>query len=62
MGLYLGSSEKLRISSTIGSIIGACRLNIPTLSPITNSIRLLSFDNYTLQDSNGIYLTVKEDN
>ena len=45
MGLYLGNSENLKVN-----------LN----NTITNGIRLLSSDNYTLKDSNGLYLTVKD--
>lgn len=57
MALYLGNSEKLRISY----MNGYCRLIIPSDSTIPNGIKLLSFDNYILQDSNGVYLTAKED-
>lgn len=59
MGLYLGSSAKVKINS----INGVLRLNIPTISssPIVNGVMLKSSDNYILKDLNGIYLTVKED-
>lgn len=60
MGLYLGSSAKLKINSSKNGIL---RLNIPVIpsSPIVNGVMLKSLDNYILKDLNGIYLTVKED-
>ena len=57
MALYLGSGEKVRIITSSG----ACNLIICSLTPITNGIKLLSFDNYILKDYNGVYLTVRED-
>ena len=57
MALHLGGSEKLKIS--LSDVV--CRLNLFSEVPITNNTRLLSCDNYILQDSNGLYLTVKED-
>ena len=62
MGLYLGNSEKLQIVTTINSISGVCNLFIPSVNPITNGMKLISSDNFILKDSNGIYLTTKEDN
>ena len=56
MGLYLGNGDKFKITT----INGACTLHIGT--PITSGVRLLSFDNYILKDSNGLFLTPKEDN
>ena len=56
MALYLGSSEKLKI--TLNNIV--YYLNLYSTKPITNGIRLLSSDGYTLKDSNGLYLTAKE--
>lgn len=57
MALYLGNSEKLRITLSNGKYA----LNIPSISaPSTSGVRLLSFDNYILKDSNGLYLTAKE--
>lgn len=56
MALYLGSSDKLKIN--LDDII--YNLNLFSTTPITNGIRLLSLDNYTLKDSNGLYLTIKE--
>jgi hypothetical protein len=58
MGIYIGSSKKHKISSSNGGIF---RLNIPSSTPITNGIRLLTTDNYILQDKNGIYITAKEE-
>lgn len=57
MGLYLGSSKKLKIFSNNKTY----RLNIPSSVPITNGTKLLSKDGHILKDSNGVYLTVKED-
>ena len=57
MALYLGSSEKQKIRLSNG---GVFNLNLYTLSPITNGIRLLTSDNYILKDSKGIYITTKE--
>lgn len=57
MALYLGSSEKLKIN--VNNI--AYYLNLFSEKPITNGIRLLSSDGYILKDSNGLYLTFKED-
>lgn len=58
MALYLGSSEKLKIN--LGDI--ACYLNLFSNIPITNGTRLLSLGDYILNDSNGLYITTKEDN
>lgn len=57
MALYLGSSEKLQINI---ENIRYC-LNLYAKSPIINGVMLLSSDNYILKDSNGVYLTAKED-
>lgn len=55
MALYLGS-DKIKINLD-GNI---CCLNLFSITPITNGIRLLSSEGYILKDSNGNYLTVKE--
>lgn len=57
MALYLGSSEKQKV--IIDGVV--YRLNLLTSTPMTNFIRLLSSDNYTLKDLQGLYLTVEED-
>ena len=57
MALYLGSSEKLKIN--LNNI--TYYMNLFSENPITNGIRLLSSDGYILKDSNGLYLTFKED-
>ena len=57
MGLYLGGSEKLKINLDNTTYY----LNLYSLSPIANGALLLSFDNYILKDSGGLYLTAKED-
>lgn len=56
MALYL-NYNKVKIYLTDGSY----RLNICSSSPFVNGIMLLSFDNYILKDSNGVYLTAKEE-
>jgi hypothetical protein len=56
MALYLGS-KKLKI--TLDNI--KYNLNIFSTTPIVNGVLLLSSDNYILKDSNGLYLTAKED-
>ena len=56
MALYLGSSKKLKINSN-NSLY---RFNLFTKTPMTNGVRLLSSDGYTLKDNKGLYLTVKE--
>lgn len=53
MALYLGSDKRKIILDSV-----VYRFNLFTEAPITNSIRLLSSDNYILKDSNGLYLTV----
>lgn len=57
MGLYLGSSEKLKLFLNNKTY----RLNIPSSVPNTNGIKLLSKEGHMIKDSNDIYLTVKED-
>ena len=57
MGLYLGSGEKLKLN--IGNTV--CNLIIPATTSMLNDIILLSSDNYILKDSNGVYLTIRED-
>ena len=56
MSLYLGNSKKLKVN--LNNVI--YRFMLFSENPITNGIRLLSSDNYTLKDSNGLYLTVKD--
>lgn len=59
MALYFGSSSKQKIILNNSQV----RLNIPTSSsPASGGIVLMSLDNYMLKDSNGLYLTAKEDN
>lgn len=57
MALYLGSSDKQKV--ILDGVV--YRFNLFTTAPITNFIRLLSSDNYILKDSEGLYLTVEED-
>ena len=55
MALYLGSSKK------IININGVpFNLHISKTAPTITGIKLLSFDNYVLKDSNGLYITAKE--
>lgn len=56
MSLYLGNSKKLKVN--LNNVI--YRFMLFSKNPITNGIRLLSSDNYTLKDSNGLYLTIKD--
>lgn len=55
MPLYLGN-DKVKIN--INGI--QYTLNIFSTAPILNGVMLLSFDDYILRDSNGLYLTAKE--
>jgi hypothetical protein len=57
MALYLGNSEKLKIN--VDNI--KYYLNLFSKTPITNGIRLLTSNGYILKDSNGLYLTTKEE-
>lgn len=57
MALYLGSNNKVKI---ISDGIAYC-LNLFSTTPLTNGAVLLSSDNYRLKDSDGLYLTVKEE-
>lgn len=56
MSLYLGNSKKLKVN--LNNVL--YRFMLFSKNPITNGIRLLSSDNYTLKDSNGLYLTIKD--
>lgn len=55
MPLYLGN-DKVKIN--INEI--QYNLNIFSVAPTLNGVMLLSFDDYVLRDSNGLYLTAKE--
>lgn len=54
MSLYLGSN---RVKISMGNTTYC--LNLCTVEPIINGIRLLSSDDYILKDSNGLYLTIR---
>jgi hypothetical protein len=56
MALYLGSSDKLKVVLNGDSYC----LNLFSLTPITNGVRLLSSEDYILKDSSNLYLTTKE--
>lgn len=56
MALYLGNGEKVKIY--MNGIL--YKMNIFSSTIMTNGVRLLSFDDYILKDSNGLYLTAKE--
>ncbi len=57
MALYLGNSnEKLKIVSNNTKV----SMKIVTMPTIFSGVKLLSSDNYVLQDMNGVYLTAKE--
>lgn len=56
MALYLGGNAlKININDI------KYNLNLFSTTPIVNGVLLLSSDNYILKDSNGLYLTAKED-
>ena len=56
MAIYLGSNKvKINLDGKT-----YC-LNILTKTIITEGVLLLSLDNYILQDNDGLYLTIKED-
>lgn len=55
MGLYLGSNKQAIKAGSLSSY-----LNFYTTAAIVNGTMLLSSDNYTLKDKNGLYLTAKE--
>ena len=57
MALYVGSSEKLKL--TLDGV--TYRFNIFSEVPITNGIRLFSSDDCVLMDSKRMYLTTKKD-
>lgn len=56
MAVYLGEN---RIKINLNGIVYI--LNLFTTAPILNGIRLLTSENYVIRDSNGLYITVKED-
>lgn len=57
MALYLGNNKiKINLDNVIYS------LKLLSEAPIINGIQLLSSEGYILKDSNGLYLTAKEDN
>jgi len=57
MALYLGNSNKLKLVLN-GS---AYSMKAFPKTTTTDYIKLLSSDSYVLKDSNGVYLTTKED-
>lgn len=57
MSLYIGS-EKVQITTINNSKL---RLNLVPYIITSNVCKLLSSDGYILKDSQGLYLTVKED-
>lgn len=56
MALYLGD-EKVKINLDGLTYY----LNLFSKTPITNGVRLLSSERYILKDSNGLYITTKEE-
>jgi hypothetical protein len=58
MAIYLGDSKKLTIY--FNGVVHS--LEIYTKTAAADIIRLLSSDDFVLQDSRGIYLIAKEDN
>ena len=57
MALYLGNSKKLKVNLDGVKYY----LNFLSKIPITNGVRLTSSDGSILKDSNGLYLTTKEE-
>ena len=57
MALYLGD-DKRKVKIILNGVTYC--LNLFSKTPITNGIRLLSFDGFTLKDSRNIYLTTKD--
>lgn len=57
MALYLGGSKRQKVILDENTYC----LNLYSTTPITNGIRLLSSEGYILKDSNGLYLTFKEE-
>ena len=56
MAIYIGGTKcKLCINGVMYNI------NIPTSTPITNGVILLSSDGFSLTDSNGLKLIPKEE-
>ena len=58
MALYLGGN-KVKIFDASGNLFN---LNIYSQNIITNGIKLITSDNYIITDSQGVYITVLEDN
>lgn len=55
MAIYIGGQKyKLIVGGNV------CSLNVPSSTPITNGVRLLSSDDFILKDINNLYITVKE--
>ena len=55
MAIYVGGQKwKLAQNGIFYNI------HIPSSIIITDGVRLLSYDNYTLKDVNNLYITVKE--
>ena len=58
MALHLGSSN---VKLNIGGIARKLSIYTPSETPILNGTMLLSSEGYILKDSQGLYLTTKED-
>lgn len=56
MALYLGKDA---VKINLNGIV--CSLNLFSSNPILNGVSLLSSENYILKDSNGVFLTAKEE-
>lgn len=56
MALYLGNNK---VKINLNGIV--CSLNLFSSNLILNGILLLSSENYILKDSNGVFLTAKEE-
>ena len=56
MGLYLGSNKIKINAENVGYY-----MHLFSQTPITNGVRLLTSNGYILKDSDGLYLTTKEE-
>ena len=54
MGLYIGSSEKLKVT------LSGAKCGIHIIDKVNEIAKLFSADNYILKDSQGLYLVPKE--
>jgi hypothetical protein len=58
MALYVGTSK---VKITADTKYFKLKSIVPSSSPVTNGVKLVSSDNHILKDSKGLYLLAKED-